>query len=387
MIDRSTPQHEKIKVLHLIDSGGLYGAEKVLLTLCSEQMKQGLEPTILSCGIPGEPSKAIELEAERLKIPCKSWRMSSGLNIKGMKEIWGGIHREGFTHLHSHGYKFNILLALTKKQARAVKLVTTVHGYVQAQKYSKMWLYEILDRVALKRFDWVVLVSDAMLELSAISRIKFRSVIYNGLEESFTSSALPRQEQELRDKFSFLLLAVGRLSPEKGFDILIRAVADLFVRRPELKEELGLVVYGEGALRSELLSLIQKEGLSENIFFAGYADDAGALMPNFDALVMSSLTEGLPVTLLEAARAALPVIASKVGAIPSVLGENSSYLTSPGDFSSLARAIEKMLSDEDSLRQYTVRVTDTFNDHFTSGVMANAYLKLYRHVSVQGGGV
>ena len=71
-----------MKVLHLIDSGGLYGAEKMLLSLVQEQVSQGLEPMILSAGEPGIDVKPIETEAKRKGLPLTPWRMSPGLNLK-----------------------------------------------------------------------------------------------------------------------------------------------------------------------------------------------------------------------------------------------------------------------------------------------------------------
>jgi len=71
-----------VKVLHLIDSGGLYGAEKMLLGLVSEQLKLGLYPLILSAGAPGIEEKALEAEARRLGLPLKLWRMKPGFNLK-----------------------------------------------------------------------------------------------------------------------------------------------------------------------------------------------------------------------------------------------------------------------------------------------------------------
>ncbi|WP_197469011.1 glycosyltransferase, partial [Oleiphilus sp. HI0125] len=148
-----------IKVLHLIDSGGLYGAEKMLLTLCSEQIKQGLQSTILSCGTVNEEPKAIELEAKKLGIDVILWRMKSGLNRPGMHDIWKLIVEEGFTLLHSHGYKFNVLLALTRHSYPQVKVVATVHGYTTPKRFSKGWIYQWADKLLLIRLDAIIYVN------------------------------------------------------------------------------------------------------------------------------------------------------------------------------------------------------------------------------------
>lgn len=374
-MDKTEPT---IKVLHLIDSGGLYGAEKMLLTLCSEQIKQGLQPTILSCGTVSEKPKAVELEAERLGISCKAWRMKAGLNVKGMRKIWVWVHEHGFTHLHSHGYKFNILLALTKECADEVKLVTTVHGYVAPKLFSKMWLYEVLDRVALRNFERIILVSNAMEKIPAIQKQAAKTqVVFNGLPVRYEQEKLRGQEEILRDKFDLLGLAVGRLSPEKGFDILVLALAALYKKRPDLKEKFGIIVYGEGGQRLELERLIYDNGLSENVFLAGYVNNAGSLMSHFDVLLMPSLTEGLPITLLEAVRSKLPVVASNVGAISTVLGESYRYLVEPGKIESLEDVLALFLLQQDEIKQQTNAPWEVFKKTFSSKVMAAAYLDQY----------
>ena len=89
-----------LKVLHLIDSGGLYGAEKMLLTLVAEQVKMGLSPMILSAGEMGITEKALEIEAKRLGLPLCIWRMKPGFNFKESLKIlrWAKTHK--FQVLH-----------------------------------------------------------------------------------------------------------------------------------------------------------------------------------------------------------------------------------------------------------------------------------------------
>jgi glycosyltransferase involved in cell wall biosynthesis len=256
-----------------------------------------------------------------------------------------------------------------------------VHGYVQAKKFSKMWLYEILDRVALRSFDRIALVSGAMKEIPAIRKLSSKTcVIFNGLPVEYEHAELEGGAEALRSKFDMLGLAVGRLSPEKGFDVLLSSLVTLFKKVPRLKGGFGVIIYGEGGQRSELEGLIKENALSENVILAGYADDAGSLMFNFDVLIMPSLTEGLPITLLEAARAKLPLVASNVGAIPEVLGGGYKYLVEPGKADTLAAVLESFLFNkgELSLQADVDNVAKTFRSRFSSEVMANAYLNVYR---------
>lgn len=172
-----------MKVLHLIDSGGLYGAERMLLTLVSEQIKQGLDPVILSAGEHGIHRKPLEVEAEKLGLPLIVWRMRPGLNRSETRKICRWAENWGADLIHSHGYKFNILMALFGRFRRKVRTLSTLHGYVHAPRFSKMWVYELLDRMAINRMDKVVIVGDAMKrEFSGrLIRPRGLTTIRNGL--------------------------------------------------------------------------------------------------------------------------------------------------------------------------------------------------------------
>ena len=153
-----------IKVLHLIDSGGLYGAEMMLLNLVEEQVKSGQKPLILSAGTPGIKEKAIEVEAKKRGLPVKAVRMKAGINFVKAFQIISFAKNENFDILHSHGYKFNILLGMLPRVFRKIPIVTTIHGYIPEKKYSKLAAYQWLDRVLIKSFDNVIFVNKYMLK-------------------------------------------------------------------------------------------------------------------------------------------------------------------------------------------------------------------------------
>ena len=172
-----------MRVLHLIDSGGLYGAEKMLLTLVSEQMAAGLLPTVLSAGETGIQNKPIEVEARRLGIPVIPWRMNPGFNLKAARDILRWAQSENYQILHSHGYKFNVLMGLWPESIRKIPLIATLHGYVRAKRFTKAWVYETIDRLILARLRRVVLVSEAMKRQvpEKIARSSKTVVIPNGM--------------------------------------------------------------------------------------------------------------------------------------------------------------------------------------------------------------
>ncbi|MCP1677159.1 glycosyltransferase involved in cell wall biosynthesis [Natronocella acetinitrilica] len=366
-----------MKVLHLIDSGGLYGAEHMLLTLAQEQVKQGLKPTILSAGEPSETEKAIEIEARRIGLNVIVARMRPGLNVGEAKRILSWARSEGFDLLHSHGYKFNILLGVLPKRLRGtMPLATTLHGYVNAYFGSRMSLYEILDRQILRRLDGIVVVNERMRERLPKEVVRSSTCVHipNGIASELPEvGVLPSDIRDFTQRHRIVFTAIGRLSQEKGLDQLIRVAA---VRRNEL-ESIGFVIIGEGPSRLSLEELTEQLGLKENFHFPGYLPNAGQLLPHFHALVMPSHTEGLPITILEALRAGVPMIASAVGGIPAVLDHvPSASLIRPGNLHDLGRELVNMASRRPGAIDVETGKA-LFHQHYTSRIMADRYCRLY----------
>ncbi len=372
-----------IKVLHLIDSGGLYGAEKMLLALVAAQVEEGLRPTILSAGSPEVQEKPLEREAKDLGLPVKVWRMVPGLNFREALNIIKWAKREGFDVLHSHGYKFNILIGLLPRRLRKLPFVTTVHGYVHAAPFTKMWAYEWLDRKALGRVDHVVLVGEGTrreLPAPLVDSSKI-TVIHNGLAVERLYAAADRRLDgpigAFMEECSPLIVAVGRLSREKGFDHLIQAFPLLLRKNPRA----GLLIIGEGRLRAELESFAAQLNVADNILMAGYCSEVPAVLKRADVLVMPSLTEGLPITLLETMTLKTPVIASAVGEIPVVLGYGKGgVLLNDLVPKTIAEAIEKVLSEREELTKKLNWASEAVKQKYTNRKMEAGYRDLYRRV-------
>ena len=118
-----------MKVLHLIDSGGLYGAENMLLDLAEEQQRKGLRPLIVSAGTPDITGKPIEAEARRRGLAVKQFRMRAGLNFRKGMEVRRCAQREGF----------HILRGLLPRVSRQIPAITMLHGYAHASPFSILW--------------------------------------------------------------------------------------------------------------------------------------------------------------------------------------------------------------------------------------------------------
>jgi glycosyltransferase involved in cell wall biosynthesis len=338
-----------IKVLHLIDSGGLYGAEMMLLNLVEEQLKSGLDPLILSAGALGTQDKAIELEAKKRGLPVRQVRLGAGINFVKVFQIIFFAKREGFDVMHSHGYKFNILIGIVPKFIRKVPFLTTLHGYTTAKGFSKIKIYQMLERIILKRLDGIVYVSNELKKNPILKgfKAKHEVTIFNGIDASKViagvsdSDSITIKEFFPKEKGDHIYIgAIGRLSQEKGFDLLIDAFSELAVNNPNIR----LIIIGEGVLRPQLEHKISTHNLQDKIKLPGYINPVYRLMKDLDGLVMPSHTEGLPITLLEACILNLSIVASRVGSIEEVLSDyESSVVVEPGNIAELKEAIKKLI--------------------------------------------
>ena len=174
----------------------------------------------------------------------------------------------------------------------------------------KIRIYERLDRLMLRRMERVVCVSHGQADKAKRAGVRPEriEVIHNAINTSRFSNPDPACREKTAKSFSrhpyvptskFVIGAAGRLSPEKGFELLIEAAQAVSRKHPEV----GFVLFGEGVLREPLQSQIDSSSLNDHFQLAGYTDELDQFMPCLDLFVQSSYTEGLPNVLLEAAAA------------------------------------------------------------------------------------
>ncbi|GAB6910000.1 Glycosyltransferase, YqgM-like family [Desulfosarcina cetonica] len=378
-----THSTEKLKIFHVIDSGGLYGAEVVLLNLMLAQQALGLKPQLVSIGTPENETKPVERRAAALSLPVFPVRMSAGLNFVGACRLLRlSRGEEGPVLLHSHGYKGNILLGLLPMAWRRQPLVTTLHGWTWTGQLSRMMVYEWFDALSLRLIDHVVLVNEKMAEhprLRVLPQAR-RSVICNGISpiesKCIESAIYPESIREFCQR-RFTILGVGRLSKEKNFTSLVRVTAALV--REDF--DLQLILLGEGRGRDELTALAANEGIVDRVLMPGYVEDVGTCMADCRIFAMPSLTEGLPIALLEAMQAGIPIVATRVGGIPSALAEGEcGLLVSSGDDEELKNAIFEIYRNPDAARTRAGLASRRVRENYSSNRMAQEYLDVYQRV-------
>jgi glycosyltransferase involved in cell wall biosynthesis len=278
--------------------------------------------------------------------------------------------------LHPHGYKAD-LYAYAAAWPKRVALLATSHNW--PNKRWSMRAYAALDRLVLGRFDEVVVVSDVVantLRRWGVASSKV-SLIPNGVDLERFQGASSTLRCEIAPQFHSLVGLVGRLVPEKGGALFLRAAKRVLAACPEAR----FALIGEGPARREWETLAVQLGINQHVFFAGGRDDMPGVYASLDMVVLPSFIEALPMCLLEALAAGRPVIATRVGAVPKLINtEQTGLLLDPGDEAGLAQAILRLLHDKELARRLAESGRSHVARHFSAEAMAESYIGKYQQV-------
>jgi glycosyltransferase involved in cell wall biosynthesis len=269
--------------------------------------------------------------------------------LAALKGVKTALERFGADVLFCHGYKADTL-GLWAARRHGIPVIGVSRGWTGESM--RVRLYEALDRRVLRCMDHVVCVSEGQRAkvLRAGVAPEKTSVIHNAIQVT-DEEPDERYRRLLKEMFAAppkqLVLAAGRLSPEKGFGVLLDAAHTVLDRDPGV----GFVLFGDGALRPTLEKQIAAHGMTGRFVMAGFRNDLSRFLPNADIVVLPSFTEGLPNVALEACAAGKPVVATRVGGTPEVIVDGlNGFLVPPGDPVRLARAILKLLRSRSARR-------------------------------------
>jgi glycosyltransferase involved in cell wall biosynthesis len=279
--------------------------------------------------------------------------------------------------MHTHGHRPTILDVGVARRL-GVPTVTTVHG---ASKVGwKSDVYELLLRRAYRQFDAVVAVSRPLGESLArhgVARHRVHTIPNawpGGID--FLDRAEARRRLGLPPG-AFVVGWIGRMIPVKNCGLVLQALGDL----GELPWH-GVLI-GDGPERPQLEAAARAAGLSSRLLFAGQRDDAPALLRAFDVFVLSSKSEGTPMVLLEAMAAGVPIVSSRVGGIPDVIGEPEALLFPPDSSNALTQAIRDVHREQAAASQRAEAARRRLDDSYGVETWLRRYEAVYRSSRTQ----
>ena len=365
------------KVLHIIN-GEVYGGAERALDLLAEQLGQfGFEPTF-ACIKPGLYPKVRHARNVRLiEVP-----MRNRFDLRPAFRLARLIRREGFRLVYAHTARSAMIASLASKLA-GVPLVYHVQSPTARDTTHrwKNWLNAVVERLSVARASALMPVSESLGNYVREQGYAdpLISVVPNGVP--CREPAPPRDPA----KTEWTLGIVALLRPRKGVEVLLRALAIL--RSQGLPVRLRATGPFEAEdYKHEMKALTQKLGLEEVVEWTGFTRDVYAELAQMDVFVLPSLFgEGLPLVVLEAMAAGVPVVATRVEGTPEAVRDGrDGLIVEPGNPEDLAAAIARVVRGEvdwNALRESTLR---RHAKHYSDVTMAEGVARVYRRVLGEG---
>ena len=354
-------QTSMLTIAHVVDSMEMGGAEKLTATLCRLQRNRGHAASVhclYGVGVLGE-----ELRAEGFEVILH--HPSAFFHL--MRSLYRGFRRSRPDVVHCHNATAAIIAAFPARRAGVKTVIATRHGLVKPPYQIRR---ELKFALASRWCDWIVGVCEG-------TRTNLRAVPFAARDKiiHIYNGACPADVRAIpRTKRGFTLLQVGRLAPLKDHATLLRAVALIRRHHPDVQ----LWIVGDGPLQLSLRKLTYELGLNDSVTFFGEQGDVSPFMLAADLFVSSSVTEGLPVSLLEAMSAGLPALVTDVGGMGEIARLSGAVTLVPlSDPQSMASALSDAIARRQELPKIGQLASYCYEQYFRPERMLDDYISLY----------
>lgn len=362
-----------MKVLQFICSTGFYGAERWVLAL-SKHLPKTVTSNLAVTLEPGteelELVKQFESIGDTFSIPMKS-----RFDLSAVNKLAELIKEQGIDIVHTHGYKSDILGVLAARKA-GVPCVITPHGFENAADL-KLRLFIWLGCQSMRFADKVVPLSKQLMQDVEKFKVDKKKLAYiqNGVDLSEVEAV--RLTKKPKVKLKKTIGFVGQMISRKN----ITAILDCFDNLYKKRQDIELVLLGDGDSRPSLELYAKDLPSSPDIKFLGFRNDRLQLLRDFDLFVMTSTLEGIPRCLMEACAMEIPVSAFDIAGIDQLITHEKSGLLAPlHDNKQLQIDWETLLDNEQYASELGANAKSFVEENFSAKRMADEYLVLFEQL-------
>lgn len=365
------------KVLQLIETSGPGGAEKILVNLVGQLSKGRYHPIVCLRKEGWLSDQLREHRFETLIVPQDGY-----INSRWFGQLRGIIRVEQIDVIHAHEFAMNsygsILSGLT-----GVPVITTVHG---KSYYHEKWRRRIAYRL-IARWSKMVAVSEDIRNF-LITRVGIKAdqvmTIRNGIDVNAYIAPVDEDGAPEKERQEYVIGAVGSLYPVKGHTYLLKALAIVLKTHPDVVCKIA----GQGHLLPRLQAEAADLGIGNQVAFLGLRDDIPQFLQSIDVFVLPSLSEGLPLSVLEAMAAGKPVIATNVGGVSEVVqDQRTGFLVPPKDPEAMANRILRVMADQAMAERLGRAGREKVERDFSLDTMTQQYEALYEEALLERGKV
>ena len=367
-VQTSTPLSEVqvtyMKIAHVVDSMEVGGAETLVSQMCSLQREQGHDPCVYAVATLGPLGAQMRKEGFAVQ-------PNVGRHLPDATRNFFRIFKEARPDVvHLHNPTPTIYAAMAARMAGVPSIISTRHSLVAPPRKV---VEELKYALAACFCNWIVGICDATADnVRSIHTVPARKIVrvYNG-----TVPLKRVAKEQWLPKSGFTLVYVGRLEPVKNHVLLLDAFGTALSSRPDLR----LWMVGDGTERKPMERLAAELGIVDQVTFWGQQLDVAPFFSAADAFIMSSRSEGLPVSLLQAFSLGLPAIVTDVGGMAEIVRMAEAGPTvSAADPAEMAAAILRLAGSDAEREKFATNAEAAFHSRFTLQTMVDAYMELYR---------
>lgn len=358
-----SPLPRQLRPLIILDSPELSGPAKGLLQILSVMAANSIDPLVVNFSYPGRTSEFTSQAREKGSTVMEVQQRSRA-DWTFLADIVASADRHGVNLVQSHAFKANVTAFMICRRARW-PWVAFAHGYTQDRWRAR--IYNRADQQLLRRPAHVCAVAESVAEI--VRRAGRRgpiSIVPNAIEAAAVPPSLD-ERCELRRSFGlepndFVLACVGRLSREKGVDVLLSAARQFVAETPETR----ILIAGDGPEAHVLKREGSQPALAGHIKFLGRLTRPQVLMAAADLVVLPSRSEGLPNVVLESYEVGTPVLATNVGAVGQIiLDQKTGWVIQSDSVSALLTGLRRAAQARTELPRYGIAGRQWVVDRFS----------------------
>ena len=377
-------------MLYIITKSNWGGAQRHVFDMATEASKEGFNVAVALGGEGILKTKLDEAGIKTISLQTLGRDVSISKDFGSLTGIWKIVRNEKPDILHLHSPKAGGLGALAGRLAGIQKIIYTAHGWAWNEDRSR------IQKSLIALFSWFTMVlCTHIITLSQketrqalqfpFVRKKIVQISLGISPPSYLShkealgffekkiSIIEGKNISLSDRD--IIGTISELHFNKGLSYLIEALKTVIVKFPKIY----VIIIGNGNLEKELRDLVAQNNLKDSIYFAGFINQAPIYLKAFSVFTLTSLKEGLPYALFEAAYADVPVISTAVGGIPELIEDmNSGILIQPKKPAEIATAIDFMLTNKETAKEYARNFHKRIKTDFSIAMMFEKTLALYR---------
>lgn len=371
---------EKLRVLHLISGGDSGGAKTHLFSLLDKLKDMAF--VRVGCLMEGVFYKEI-LEKD---VESVLFRQKNRFDLSVAGDIAKMINEEHFDILHVHGARANFVARFVDKRVD-VPIVTTVHSdyLLDFDDFVKKMVFTNLNKNALKKISYFIAVSDNFKDMLIERGFRPNAIytVYNGMDFTLVPKEVTAKEEYAKkhgfeyDENCVYVGIAARFDKVKGVDVFIRAAGEVLKRR----ENVIFLIAGDGPEKDNLINLAKETGYEEKIKFLGFETEMYAFLNMIDINTLTSKCESFPYSMLEGAAMARPMVASRVGGIPSLVRDyETGLLFESGDYEEMADKLEELIDSKPLREELGKNIFERAATLCTNDNFARTHIKIYESI-------